>query len=212
MSIHLALVDDHSVLAEALAQSLSRHQDLVVEHSFSDPHACLEYISTSTRLDVLVSDYAMPTMNGIDLCIEAKRRRPLLRCVLLSMHDTCELRYRCARANIEGCLPKTSSVAEIQQAVVSIAQGATLADNTAIDDVEWNRSESVVLSPSEIEVVRCIVCLEMTSRAAAEHLHRSHHTIEQHRKNIYAKLGIDSVAALTKYAMAAGICSRITAE
>jgi DNA-binding CsgD family transcriptional regulator len=50
--------------------------------------------------------------------------------------------------------------------------------------------------------------MELSSKATAEFLHRSHHTIEQHRKNIYAKLGIDGVAALTKYAIEAGICSK----
>lgn len=212
MNIQLVLVDDHHVLAETLSQALSRYQDLCVKRSFTDPRECLEYVSSSSNLDVLLSDYTMSSMNGIDLCVEAKRRRPGLRCILLSMHHADELRYRCARAHIEGYLPKTSSLADIYTAIRAVASGESLLSLDPTDDGKLPQPESVTLSPSEIEVIRCIVGLEMTSRAAAEHLHRSHHTIEQHRKNIYAKLGIDSVAALTKYALSAGICNRMNGE
>lgn len=208
MKTHIAIVDDHRVVAEALAHSLSLFDDIIVERAYTDPQACLDDIAMGTKLDVLLSDFTMPTRNGIDLCIEAKRMHPTLKCILLSMHNSTELRYRCGRANIEGCIPKTSSIADIHRTIQAVADGHSLIEeDRAHDDGGVFHPESVILSPSEVEVIRCIVCREMTSRAAAEHLYRSHHTIEQHRKNIYTKLGIDSIAALTKYALEAGLCT-----
>ena len=206
----VVIVDDHRVLADALAQALSTDHRLMIHGLFTDPHDCLDALAGGASIDIIISDYSMPSMNGIDLLTKAKQIRPEIRCVLLTMHDEVELRFRSRRAGIEGYLPKTSSISEILEHLQAIVMGQVN------DEDDWQGSHKIIdhveLTPSEIEVIRCVVCRELSSKAAAEYLHRSHHTVEQHRKNIYAKLGIDSVAALTKYAIAAGICSRITAE
>ena len=204
--IRVVIVDDHRVLAEALAQVLSMDSRIVVMGLFTDPRDCLDALASTATTDLIISDHSMPSMNGVDLLTQAKRIRPEIRCLLLTMHDEAELRVRCRKAGIEGYLPKTSSVTTILEHLHAIAMGRAN-DNESHWHGGHQSNDNVALTPSEIEVIRCVVCHELSSKAAAEYLHRSHHTVEQHRKNIYAKLGIDSVAALTKYAIKEGICS-----
>lgn len=204
--MNIAIVDDHIVLAEALSKALILDQQINVQGTYSIPQELLHALSQGAAIDLVLSDFSMPSMNGIDLLTNAKKIKPELHCVLLTMHDLSELRYRCRRAGIEGYISKTSSVSAIQDYILSVRAGHT--NPPATEFVVYHPlPDNVMITPSELEVIRCVVCMELSSKATAEFLHRSHHTIEQHRKNIYAKLGIDSIAALTKYAIEAGICA-----
>lgn len=204
--MNIAIVDDHIVLAEVLSKALILDQQINVQGTYSIPQELLHALSQGAAIDLVLSDFSMPSMNGIDLLTNAKKIKPELHCVLLTMHDLSELRYRCRRAGIEGYISKTASISEIQEYIQSVGSGRTSLSHTE-EDAYNPMPENVMITPSELEVIRCVVCMELSSKATAEFLHRSHHTIEQHRKNIYAKLGIDSVAALTKYAIEAGICT-----
>ena len=206
MKTNIAIVDDHIVLGEALSHSLSRDQRILVQGAYTKPQDLLDALMHGADVDLVLSDFSMPLMNGIELLTEVKKVKPSVQCILLTMHDLAELRYRCRRAGIEGYISKTSSISEIQEYIQSVRAGRTSLSHT--EDETYNPlPDNVMITPSELEVIRCVVCMELSSKATAEFLHRSHHTIEQHRKNIFAKLGIDSIAALTKYAIEAGICA-----
>lgn len=203
---HIVIVDDHRGLAEALAMALTTDRRLVVKGLYTNPYECLDALVRGAKIDLILSDFSMPNMNGIEFLIQAKHIRADVLSILLTMHNVEELRFRCQRAGIEGYIPKTATVTEIHDHIQAVVMGRTEIETVPMDG-SYHTTDNIVLTPSEIEVIRCVVCLELSSKAAAEFLNRSHHTVEQHRKNIYAKLGIDSVAALTKYALKAGICS-----
>lgn len=205
MQTTVAILDDHLTVAESLATALRSYSQLHVLGSFTSFTSITELIDAGIIVDVLITDYTMPDINGIDACINLKAISPTTKCILLTMHDASELRYKAQRAGIEGYMLKTASVNDILEQVGSLVRGVNIDYKDHIDDAEINTS-SWALSPAEIEIIRCIICKEMSSKEAAAYLYRSQHTVEQHRKNIYHKLGIDGVAALTKYAIEAGIC------
>lgn len=207
MKTTITIVDDHTSLIESLVIALSSDQGIVVKGAYNSPNEYLEALKSGHNANVLVVDYSMPEMNGIELCLAAKKLQPTLKCVLLTMHEATELRHRSRRLGIDGYIVKTATIQDIITTIHSVAAG----NNSVQDDVGSAAkllSDRVDLTPSEIEIVRCIVCEEMSTKEAAEHLHRSYHTVEQHRKNIYHKLGIYSIAGLTKYAIEVGICPR----
>ena len=204
MNTSIAIVDDHSVLAESLSRALSLDPSILVVGTFTSAHECLTAIEGGLRVDVLMTDFSMPEIHGIELCLRVKKLLSDVKYILLTMHDSSELRHRSRRSGIDGFFVKTASIAEIRSYVLSIAQGLDVSPSESQDDS--SKPDDSSLTPAEIEVIRCIICKEMSSREAADYLHRSHHTIEQHRKNIYVKLHLDSIPALTKYAMEAGIC------
>ncbi|MFN4986410.1 MAG: response regulator [Ignavibacteria bacterium] len=205
--ISIAIIDDHSFIANSLSQALAINNHVFVQGVYTKPNDFINALWQGAEIDLAISDFSMPSMNGIELLSKAKEIKPSLRRILISMHDLSELRYRCRRAGIEGYISRTSSIDGIQDYIQAVATGPV---SLLQSDGKPYRTmpDNVMITPSELEVIRCVVCMELSSKATAEFLHRSHHTIEQHRKNIYAKLGIDGVAALTKYAIEAGICSK----
>ena len=63
-----------------------------------------------------------------------------------------------------------------------------------------------LLAPREREVLQ-LLAEGLTSPQIAERLHISTATVESHRRNLMGKLGIHSVAELTKYAIREGLTS-----
>jgi DNA-binding NarL/FixJ family response regulator len=63
--------------------------------------------------------------------------------------------------------------------------------------------EEVKLTPTEMEVLKDIA-LGLTTREIAEKRFSSFHTVNTHRKNIFRKLGVNTVHEATKYALRAG--------
>lgn len=60
------------------------------------------------------------------------------------------------------------------------------------------------LSPREVEIIRYIKA-GLSSPQIAEKVSLSPHTIDTHRKNIHAKLGISTVADLVRFAVEMGL-------
>jgi CheY-like chemotaxis protein len=81
---HVLLVDDDELVRETLIESLSGFgfQIACVE----DARAALDYIDRGKLVDVMVTDFSMPGMNGLDLIRAAQASRPGLAAILLTGH------------------------------------------------------------------------------------------------------------------------------
>ena len=64
--------------------------------------------------------------------------------------------------------------------------------------------EDAHLTLTETEILKDIA-LGMTTREIAEKRFSSFHTVNTHRKNIFRKLGVNTVHEATKYALRAGL-------
>ncbi len=109
---NVLLLDDNPVnlkWLELLVQRLAQAQHV----SFTVPAAALDYARTQ-RVDLVVLDYLMPEMNGLEF-IEAFRALdgaasvPLL---MITAHDDKEVRYRALEAGAYDFLPKPVDAAE----------------------------------------------------------------------------------------------------
>lgn len=77
------VVDDERIIAEVV-QEILRHEGMEVE-VFSDPAAALKAFANATRKpDMLVTDYVMKPLNGMDLMLRCRAINPNLRTLLYS--------------------------------------------------------------------------------------------------------------------------------
>ena len=84
------LVDDESAVLDVLAAQLDSHGFTVLPAQNAD--TALERLRAGAPVDMLVSDYSMPGMNGLGLIEEAQALRPGLPAVLLTGYlDNCDL-------------------------------------------------------------------------------------------------------------------------
>jgi len=207
--IRILLADDHQMFLESMSMLLRTIEDLELVATAANGKEALRLLGTHL-IDVLVCDYQMPLMNGIEVIFETRRHFPNTKVLLLTMSDEAASMKTAIQAGAAGYLLKTSNKAELQNAILTIAGGGTYFGNNVLLTLSKATESTVVeppgiaLSDRELEILRLIV-KEFSSTEIAEKLFISFNTVETHRKHIYKKLGVTSSLGLLKYAFRNGL-------
>ena len=90
-SAYVLVVDDDAMVREVLI-GLMKEQGYHVSHA-SDGLEALAQLDNGAVVDLLLSDFSMPGMNGLTLIQEARRRRPALPAVLLTGFAEASLQF-----------------------------------------------------------------------------------------------------------------------
>ena len=214
MAIKVLLADDHRLLREGLRELLSRESDIeVVAEAENGRDAARR--ARDLAPDVIIMDVTMPELNGIEAARQIRSQRPEVRIVALSIHSDRRFVTQMFAAGASGYLPKDCAFTELVRAIREVAAGrmylSPVIHQGPIDEYlgrspAADRSLLEVLTPREREVLQLLAEGRSTKDAAAR-LHVSIKTIETHRQHIMEKLGIHSIAELTKYAIREGLTS-----
>jgi len=115
-SRHVLFLDDSEALVSAMVRSLSRRGYRV--SGYSTPEEALHALREQPRsYDVVVSDYIMPGMTGLDIAREAAAIRPDLPVVLFSGHIDEELRRKARELGVRQLLGKLDAADELTEAI-----------------------------------------------------------------------------------------------
>jgi two-component system NarL family response regulator len=157
-------------------------------------------------------DIGMPDLNGIEATRQLKAKTPRSRVIALSTYSDRRYVLGMLEAGAAGYIAKASAYDELRQAVRAVASGRTYLSPRIAALVSKRGTASSgqpsksLLAPREREVIQ-LVAEGHSSLEIARRLHLSAHTVETHRRNIMQKLGLHSVAELTRYAIREGITS-----
>jgi len=158
---------------------------------------------------VVILDYTLFDINDIDELEILHERFPLARWILFSFELSQDfVRRAIAMSPLFSVLLKDSPLPEIRDCLryASRRQRFICQRMTEIllAPPPTNALEDVRLTPTEVEILKDIA-LGMTTREIAEKRFSSFHTVNTHRKNIFRKLGVNTVHEATKYALRAGL-------
>jgi DNA-binding NarL/FixJ family response regulator len=211
--IRVLVADDHAVVREGIRTLLESTPGFEVVGEAGSGDEALAIIGR-TDPDVAILDITMPGLSGIDVIARLRATGARTGVLILSMHDHPEYVLGAVRAGADGYLLKSAGPAEIRDAVRAVAAGheafgprITQLLGSALRD-EAARSASRgrldLLTPRELEVLSRVAA-GRTSREIGEDLGISHRTVETHRESLMKKLGIRTVAGLTRFALEAGL-------
>ena len=214
MNIRVLLVDDHTMLREALRLMLDKEPGIDVIGELGDGKDIIEAVSRLTP-DVVVMDVSMPVINGIEATRSLISKAPQTRIVALSAYGYKQFIMEMMDAGALGYVIKSAAGEQLVRAITSVAKGETyLCPETAATLVAANRRNGPTGSDStnnkrrlgrrEIEVLR-LLAQGMSSPEIGSTLHIAPSTVDVHRRNIMDKLDLHSVAELTKYAIRTGL-------
>ena len=207
----ILIADDHSIVRSGLKKVLDAKPDMEVVAEAEDGH---EAVEKALREDVhlAILDVSMPRKTGIQAAAELHKRKPELRVLMLSMHDSEQFLFEALKAGASGYVLKSGADTDIVDAVRAAMRGDSYLYPSAVtaivrDYVErGGRGEEQfdVLTPRELEVLK-LIAEAHTSKEIANELFISINTVERHRQNILDKLGMRDRVELTRYAIRRGL-------
>lgn len=207
MSIKIIIVDDHPVVLQGLQHILRQYSNIELLGACTDGPMLQEMLSLR-RPDLILMDIQLPDMNGFDLTKLIKKKYPRIAIlVLTNMNLTYQVR-RMMKEGADGYLLKSAAPAILIEAIETVAKGALYIDPNLKDQLlkegfEKDTSE-LTLSVREKEIL-VLIAEELTTAQIAKRLFISQRTVDNHRFNMLAKLGVKNTVGLIRKALAMGI-------
>jgi DNA-binding NarL/FixJ family response regulator len=207
----ILIADDHAIVRSGLKKVLNAKADLeVVAEAEDGTEAVEKALQEDVHLAIL--DVSMPRKTGIQAAAELHKRKPELKVLMLSMHDSEQFLFEALKAGASGYVLKSGADTDIVDAVRAAMRGDSYLYPSAVaslvrDYVERGgrgEEEFDVLTPRELEVLK-LIAEAYTSKQIAKELWISIKTVERHRQNILDKLGMSDRVELTRYAIRRGL-------
>jgi DNA-binding NarL/FixJ family response regulator len=197
VSISILLVDDHNIVREGTRQLLEQSADMHVAGEASDG---LEAVNLAEKMqpDVIVMDVRLPRLNGIEATRTITTRFPNIKVLILSAYDDDSYVFPLLEAGASGYLLKTSSGAELAEAIRQVHAGQTALSPriskkivSRMNTHQVYRTNNMLegLTEREMEVLRAAAHGD-TNKVIAAKLGISVQTVQVHLRNIYGKLWV----------------------
>jgi DNA-binding NarL/FixJ family response regulator len=210
--IKVVLVDDHTLLRDALAMTLQNEDDIQIVGSVSSGEEIINKIDV-LRPHLVLMDIMMKGMTGIEASRWIKERDSKVKVILLSSEINKELVKNGLHAGIDGYLPKDVDKVTMIKAIHAVMKGEKYfneAITALVFEDFYNRETNhhqahkqlllTDLTKREIEVL-ALIANGKSNKEASEELFISIKTIDTHKMHILDKLGLKNIAELVKYAI-----------
>jgi DNA-binding NarL/FixJ family response regulator len=216
--LRILIADDHEVARGGVRALIEAHPGWEVCAEAKDGREAVER-AADTNPDLVVLDIGMPNLNGLEAARQILAASPETPILILTMHDSDNTVSEVLRAGARGYVLKSDAGKDLVAAIDALRRQRTffttrvsqmvldgyLGRETRPQASEYEGDvNGDVLTSREREVIQ-LLAEGRTSKEVAVTLNLSVKTAETHRTNLMRKLGLHSVADLTRYAVRNGI-------
>jgi DNA-binding NarL/FixJ family response regulator len=208
------MVEDDPVYRQFMRQLLKKVPGvaLVGEYVTAQEgiNACLE-----EKPDALLLDLHLPDQAGVEVVKALRPVFPDMIVILLTAHPRADLPRELLKLGVQGFADKTASALELVKTIRSVLAGGL--SYTSVAGLAKPPVEPVISLPGNSEQIKpdvltarereiaTLVAAALSSKEVAAKLDLSTRTVEKHRANIYAKLGVRDVVGLTRWCLHHGL-------
>jgi DNA-binding NarL/FixJ family response regulator len=214
MSIKIILAEDHKITREGLVNMLEDQSGMKVVGEAGNGREAIR-LARDLSPDLVIMDVTMPDLNGIDATRIITSTPKNTKVIALSMYSDKQFVQGMMQAGASGYLLKDCAFGELVHAIRAVFKGDTYLSpgiaGIVVEDYVSKLSKSAasasgVLTRREREVLQ-LISEGKSTRHIATKLAISVKTVETHRRQMMGKIGIRTVAGLTKYAIREGLTS-----
>ena len=198
--------DDHPLVRDGCRAVLAKDYEIV--GTVSDGRSLME---AALRLvpDLIVLDISMPSLNGLEAARQIKAALPEVKLIFFTMHSEQSYLQAAFEAGASGYVLKSSErevllrgVQAVLKGQIYVPQGLPVGIQGATDP--GRVAKALTLTPREREVLQ-LIAEGRSGKDIANSLQISIKTVEYHRENIKRKLGVTTIAGLTRSALSGGL-------
>jgi len=210
--VKILLVDDHPVVRRGICSCLAKQHNLSIVGEAADGHEAL-CKARELSPDIVLMDIEMPRMTGLAATEVLRRESPQTKVVVLSVCTETRCVMAILQSGAHGYIAKAAGPEELVQALETVQRGETFfsADiaSLALTQMVGGGSSSppTPLLTSRERDVLVLLAEGLCNKEVASTLGIGVRTIETHRANLMRKLGINTVAGLTKFAISQRLIS-----
>lgn len=212
--IRLLLVDDHTLLRQALRMMLEAQDSLEIVGEATNGRDAVD-AADRLRPDVVLMDMVMPGLNGIEATRQIVRHTPGARVLILTAYLEDDRLLEALRAGAAGYVVKKSDLDELLLAIQSVYRGNTyfsadVSAEIAVNEVMMQAKQPEpkagyeLLTGREREVLQ-LIAEGMSNQRIADELFISVKTVEAHKAHIMSKLHARNRTDLIRYAIKRGL-------
>lgn len=208
--IKVALVDDHSLIRNALAELVNNFEGFQVSLQASNGAEFVELLNTSPVPEIALIDIHMPVMNGYDTAQVLSLNYPEIKIMALSVEDDEESILKMLRCGSKGYLLKDTPISEFKLALNELnAKGyyhSDLVAHSLLNSIKPPKVHypAIEYQAREEEFLQ-LACSELTYKEIADRMCISPRTVDGYRENLFMKLEVKSRVGLVLFAIKKGI-------
>jgi DNA-binding NarL/FixJ family response regulator len=212
MGMKILLADDHRIMRQGLRALLQEQPAMSVVGEAENGRKAVQ-LAKELSPDVVIMDVTMPDMNGIEATAQIKAALPKIRVIALSIHTDRRFVVQMFKAGASGYLLKDCAFEELARAIRTVAGGqpylspgiaGVVLEEVLRTPAGGGGPGTQALSSREREVLQ-LTAEGRSMKEIGVALNVSVKTVETHRRQIMTKLGVNSVAEMTKYAIREGL-------
>lgn len=211
--IRILVVDDHTVVRDGISALLSLAGDMEVVGEASNGSEAIEMVK-KLMPDVVLMDVAMPVMGGLEATRRILKDFPYTKILVLTQYDDKEYFLPVIESGASGFISKAAASSELVTGIRSISRGDSFLSPSVTKLLIEAYQRSIIdknshdpyneLTQRERDIFKLLV-EGSTTHEIADILVISPKTVEGHKTNLLAKLGVRNRFELVKYALRKGI-------
>lgn len=211
MNTSVAIVDDHSLLAQALSDLIQKFEGYEVSFVADSGRAMLAQLERNPAPDMLLLDVHLPQMSGEEIAQVLKEKYPDIKILVLTMDADEEQIVKMVSLGARGYLLKSCTISELKQALNNVRSVgwhySELLTSGLIRNL--NRPDKInghdlQLNERETEFVK-LACSDLRYRDIADKMCVAERTVDGYRESVFQKWNVKSRVGMAIEAIRRGI-------